>query len=103
MTPAQAAKGFAAVGSEPRLKVLRALVRAGDAGLTVTELQSRLDMPLSTLVHHLRLLEAAQVIVQTRTGRSVMNRANYETIEALAGYLLEECCADGGTDGGTTP
>ncbi len=94
MTIEEAAQGFAAIGSEPRLEVLRSLVRAGEDGLFVGQLQERLDMPSSTLAHHLRFLAAAGVITQHRTGRSVVNRAAYETIKELAGFLLHECCAD---------
>ena len=54
----EAAQGFAAVGSEPRLEVLLALVRAGHGGLTVGEIQERVGLPASTLAHHLRFLAA---------------------------------------------
>ena len=52
----QAAQGFLAVGSEPRLQVLRLLVKAGTQGLLVGEIQSQLGIPASTLTHHLRFL-----------------------------------------------
>lgn len=90
----EAAQGFAAIGSEPRLDVLLALVRAGPGGLNVGEVQKRVDIPASTLTHHLRFLTAAGLIEQTKDGRAVRNHAAFGRIEALAGYLLEECCAD---------
>ncbi len=90
----EAAQAFAAVGSEPRLEVLLALVRSGPEGLTVGEIQERLGMPASTLAHHLRSLAAAGLIEQERNGRSVTNRATYARIEDLATYLLRECCAE---------
>lgn len=90
----EAAQGFAAVGSEPRLEVLLALVRAGHDGLTVGEIQERLQVPASTLAHHLRFLAAAGLIEQERLGRSVINRARFEHIESLAGFLLQECCVE---------
>ena len=90
----QAAQGFAAVGSEPRLAVLLALVRAGPAGLAVGDIQARLGIPASTLAHHLRFLAAAGLLVQEKHGRVVHNRADYARIAALAGFLLHECCAD---------
>lgn len=90
----EAAQGFAAAGSEPRLEVLLSLVRAGPDGLTVGEIQERLGMPASTLAHHLRFLAAGGLITQEKNGRAVHNRAAYESIEALAGFLLRECCAD---------
>ena len=90
----EAAQGFAAVGSEHRLAVLLALVRAGPEGLTVGEIQKRLDMPASTLAHHLRFLTAAGLMEQQKSGRAIVNRAAFGRIEALAGYLLRECCAE---------
>ena len=90
----EAAQGFAAAGSEPRLAVLLALVRAGPAGLTVGEIQSRLGLPASTLAHHLRFLAAGGLIEQEKNGRAVHNRAAFDAIEDLATFLLCECCAD---------
>ncbi|MEM7209049.1 MAG: metalloregulator ArsR/SmtB family transcription factor [Pseudomonadota bacterium] len=90
----EAAQGFAAVGSEPRLEVLLALVRAGESGLTVGEIQDRVGQPGSTLSHHLRFLSAAGLIEQERNGRSIIQRAAFEQIRALANFLLNDCCAD---------
>ncbi len=90
----QAAERFAAVGSEPRLAVVKALVRAGHQGLTVGEIQERLDIPPSTLAHHLRLLQATGLVEQQRQGRAVVNRVVFEEIEALSTYLLRECCVE---------
>ena len=91
---ALAAQGFAAVGSAARLQVLNSLVRAGHAGLNIGEIQQRLQIPLSTLAHHLKYLSDADLIEQQKQGRSVLNRARYDQIEALASFLLNECCAD---------
>lgn len=90
----QAAIGFCAVGSEPRLAVLLSLVRAGPEGLSIGEIQARVGQPPSTLAHHLRALTAASLVVQEKRGRSVINRAAYDHIETLARYLLRECCRD---------
>ena len=90
----EAARGFAAIGSEPRLEVLLALVRAGHDGLNVGEIQKRLDMAASTLTHHLRFLASAGLIEQTKDGRVIRNQAAFSRIEELAAYLLKECCAD---------
>ena len=91
---AEAARGFAAVGSEPRLAVLRTLVRAGDEGLSVGEIQERVGQPASTLAHHLRTLAAGGLITQDKRGRAVISHAAYEHIQLLASYLVDECCAD---------
>lgn len=90
----EAAQGFAACGSEPRLTVLRLLVRAGAGGLTVGEVQERSGLPASTLAHHLGFLAAGGLVEQERRGRIVLNRAAYRRLEALAAFLLEECCVD---------
>jgi ArsR family transcriptional regulator, arsenate/arsenite/antimonite-responsive transcriptional repressor len=96
----QAAQGFAAIGSEARLQVLITLVRAGSKGLSVGEIQQRTGMPASTLAHHLRFLTSAELVAQQKTGRTVINRAAYAHLEALAAYILNECCADEGDNCG---
>ncbi len=89
-----AAAAFAALGSGMRLAILRALVRAGEPGLTVGALQERLGLAGSTLSHHLRALCQAGVLEQTRMGRSLVCRARYDRIRDLAAFLVSECCAD---------
>lgn len=90
----EAAQGFAALGSEARLQVLLTLVRGGRAGLSVGDIQSRSGMPASTLAHHLKFLASAGLVLQEKDGRTVINRAQFDHLEALAGYILKECCAD---------
>ena len=98
-----AARGFAAMGSEARLRVLRTLVRAGAPGLSVGEIQARTGLAPSTLAHHLKTLAAGGVIVQERQGRTVLNRACFDALRSLADFILDDCCADArgkaGTDG----
>ncbi len=91
---AEAAEAFAALGSDARLAILRALVRAGEAGLPVGALQQRLAIAASTLSHHLRALVQAGVLEQTRDGRTLICRARYDRIQGLAAFLVNECCAD---------
>ncbi len=74
--------------------MLRLLVRAGKDGLTVGRLQERSGLPASTLAHHLRFLSAGGLVEQERQGRAVINRAAFGHIEALAAFLLDECCID---------
>jgi len=90
----EAAQGFAAMGSESRLQVLRCLIRAGREGLTVGDIQERTGIAPSTLAHHLKFLTGAGVVDQARVGRSTLNQANFEQLEKLAGFILSECCAD---------
>ena len=86
--------GFSAMGAEARPHVLQALVKAGDQGLLVGEIQQRLDIPPSTLAHHLKHLTMANLIIQERRGRAIISRANFEHLNALAAYILDECCID---------
>ena len=94
MTWEEAAAGFAAMGSEARLQVLRSLIRAGETGLTVGEIQDRTGIAPSTLAHHLKFLSGAGVILQERAGRTVTNRADFNRLEELAAFILSECCSD---------
>ncbi|MBL4872920.1 MAG: helix-turn-helix transcriptional regulator [Rhodobacteraceae bacterium] len=89
-----ASTGFSAVGSGPRLQVLTLLVRAGGAGLTTGDIQRKLDIPASTLTHHLKHLANGNVISQVKQGRAMFNIANYDHLHALAEFLLIECCID---------
>jgi len=89
-----AARGFAAMGSEARLQVLNVLIRAGEDGLSVGDIQQRTGIPPSTLAHHLKFLAAGGVVEQERIGRTVISRAAYPHLRDLADFILRECCAD---------
>ena len=90
----QQARGFAAMGSEARLAVLKALVRAGEPGLSVGEIQARTGIAPSTLAHHLKFLAAGGLVEQQKVGRTTINRACFGPLRDLAGFILDECCAD---------
>ena len=90
----QTATRFAALGSEQRLSVLRALVRAGPEGLAIGDLGARVGLAGSTLTHHLKTLADADLIRQTRSGRRILCHGAFDQIEALSAFLLSECCAD---------
>lgn len=90
----EAAQAFAAIGSEPRLQALRLLVRAGPDGLPVGEIQRQLGIAGSTLTHHLRFLAAAGLVEQERKGRTIICCAAFKRVEALADFLVRECCVD---------
>lgn len=94
LSPTLAAESFAALGSDARLDVVRALVRAGPEGMTVGALQKKVGVAPSTLTHHLKFLSAAGLLEQERDGRSIICRAAYGRLEALAAFLTRECCAD---------
>ena len=79
-----AASAFAALGSEQRLGVLRALVRAGSEGLSIGELGARTGVTGSTLTHHVKLLAQAGLVQQERKGRSIISSAvAYDEVKAL--------------------
>lgn len=82
------------MGSEARLQVLRSLIRAGEPGLTVGEIQDRTGIAPSTLAHHLKFLSGAGVIRQERVGRTVTNQADFKRLEQLATFILSECCSE---------
>jgi DNA-binding transcriptional ArsR family regulator len=88
----RAADGLAALGNRTRLRLYRLLVRAGDDGLNVGDLQRLLKVPPSTLAHHLATLARAGLVRQERRGREVISRADYPAMRALVGYLTEQCC-----------
>lgn len=89
-----AAKQLEALGNPTRLQAYRALVRAGDDGLPVGSLQDKLDIAASTLSHHLKNLIATGLVRQERQGTTLICRANYPAMNALVGYLVDECCLD---------
>lgn len=91
---ARAAQAFSAMGSEPRLQVLLCLVRAGDAGLLVGDIQSRTGIAASTLNHHLKFMAAAGLIEQEKQGRTIVSRAKFEFLNQVGSFIIDQCCAD---------
>jgi ArsR family transcriptional regulator, arsenate/arsenite/antimonite-responsive transcriptional repressor len=89
-----ASRQLEALGNPTRLGIYRRLVRAGPGGLAVGQLQERLDMPASTLSHHLKRLIETGLLRQERSGTSLICHAEYAAMDALLGFLADECCAD---------
>lgn len=90
-----AARSFAALGSEQRLCVLRALVRAGPEGLTIGTLGARAGVTGSTLTHHVKILAQAGLVTQSSQGRSIICAAVADDqVRHLSEFLLNACCAD---------
>lgn len=87
---------LAALGSKARLRLYKALLRAGSDGMNVSELQSALGVPASTLSHHLSTLVDAGLVAQERRGRELICAARYELIREISTYLMAECCAGAG-------
>jgi ArsR family transcriptional regulator, arsenate/arsenite/antimonite-responsive transcriptional repressor len=90
----EAAAQLEALGNPTRLKVYRALVRAGDDGMPVGRLQARLGIAASTLSHHLHKLILVGLVTQERQATTLLCRANYPVMRSLLGFLVEECCAE---------
>lgn len=97
-----AAARLEALGNPTRLRIYRALVRAGEAGMLVGKLQSKLDLPASTLSHHLKSLLIVDLITQERQGTTLVCRTNYEVMSGLVDFLASECCSDATGDGSQT-
>lgn len=89
-----AAARLEALGNPTRLRIYRALVRAGDDGLAVGALQARLDVAASTLSHHVKSLVLVDLIKQERRATTLICRANFGIMNELVDYLVAECCAD---------
>ena len=87
-----AATLFGQLGNSTRLNIVRLLVRAGQEGLPVGEIQSHLVIPGSTLTHHLTHLRSVGLIWQEREGTVLRCYVDYKKLEGLAAYLMEECC-----------
>lgn len=89
-----AAQQLEALGNTTRLRIYRALVRAGPDGLPVGKLQVWLGVAASTLSHHIRKLVEVGLVSQERQATTLICRAVYAEMNALIGYLADECCAD---------
>lgn len=83
-----------ALAQEQRLALFRLLVQAGDEGMPAGAIAETLGVPNSSLSFHLGQLSRAGLVRQERQHRSILYRADYAAMNALVGYLLENCCAD---------
>lgn len=92
MDEVKVVRALAALGQSHRLKVFRALVVAGNAGLTPGTISEALALPAATLSFHLKELAAAGLVTQERASRHVIYRADYAFMNALLGYLTDHCC-----------
>jgi len=86
------ARCMAELGNVTRLRLFGLLVRAADEGLTIGELRQALDMPASTLAHHLRGMVDAGLVLQERQGREVRCRPDFRLIDAAWSHFRAECC-----------
>jgi len=86
------AEMFAALGAEPRLQILRLLLSAHPEGLVVGEILESLDIPASTLSHHLEKLKVYGLITVERKSTFLRYRANTDTLRELLSFMYAECC-----------
>ena len=83
---------LAAMGAEPRLRVMQLLLSAHPNGLVVGELQSELGIPNSTLSHHLEKLKNEGLVKVRRDSTFLWYSADTEALQELVGFLYAECC-----------
>jgi ArsR family transcriptional regulator len=83
---------LAALAQESRLAAFRLLVQAGPQGLAASKIAEALGVPPSSLSFHLKELTRASLIVPRQEGRFVIYAAHFDTMNALLGFLTENCC-----------
>src|SRR6476620_12792491 len=83
---------FAALGSEPRLQIVRMLLAAHPDGMVVNEIQAETGVAGSTLSHHLEKLKNDELVTAEREKAFIRYRANVEALEELLGFLYAACC-----------
>lgn len=86
---------LAALAQSHRLAAFRMLVEAGPDGLAAGVIATRLDLAPSSLSFHLAQLERAGLVRTVRAGRSILYSADFAAMNALVGYLTENCCGGG--------
>src|ERR1700733_12951664 len=83
---------FSAMGTEPRLRILQLLLTAHPEGLVVSDIQGELEIPNSTLSHHLDKLKAEGLVEIQRQGTFLRYTANIGALQELLQFLYAECC-----------
>ena len=83
---------FAALGAEPRLQIVRLLLSAHPEGMFVSDIQAELDIPNSTLSHHLEKLRMEGLVSVRKDKQWLWYSANAEALQDLLGFLYAECC-----------
>jgi len=83
---------LSAMGTEPRLRIVRLLLSAHPEGMVVGEVAEELGIPSSTLSHHLEKLKNDDLVRVRREGTYLWYSANTEALQELLGFLYAECC-----------
>jgi ArsR family transcriptional regulator, arsenate/arsenite/antimonite-responsive transcriptional repressor len=89
---AEYADMLSAMGTEPRLRIMQLLLSAHPDGLVVSDIQSELDIPNSTLSHHLDKLKNEELVKVRRESTFLRYTANTEALQELLQFLYAECC-----------
>src|ERR1700723_243029 len=92
METSDAVAALAALAQDNRLDVFRLLVQAGADGMPAGQVAERLGLAPNTLTFHFDRLRAAGLVTVRREGRSMIYAAQYNTMNALLGYLTDNCC-----------
>jgi ArsR family transcriptional regulator, arsenate/arsenite/antimonite-responsive transcriptional repressor len=92
MKAAETISALSALAHEHRLAIYRLLVQAGPEGQAAGEIAEALELPPSSLSFHLGLLNRAGLIAQRRESRSLIYSADFVRMNALVGFLTENCC-----------
>lgn len=87
-----AVSALSALAHDGRLAIYRMLVQAGPAGLAVGRIAKKTEMPGATLSFHLSALKHAGLVRAERQGRELIQTADFTNMNALVGYLTENCC-----------
>jgi len=82
-----------ALGSEPRLRVVRLLIQHGDAGCCVTDIQKEIDCAASTLSHHLETLSRFGLINSRKDAQWIFYSVNFDVLKELFNFLWQDCCS----------
>jgi DNA-binding transcriptional ArsR family regulator len=90
------AEQLSALGHPVRLQILRFVVQAGTAGVAAGDIQGHVDLPASTLSHHLKRLLDAGMLTSRTEGTFHYYAADYPSLRGLTDYLWEDCCKRGG-------
>ena len=89
---ARYADRFSAIGTEPRLRIMQLLLSAHPDGLVVGEIQEELDIPNSTLSHHLDKLKSEDLVSVSRESTFLRYTANTDALQEILQFLYAECC-----------
>lgn len=89
------AERMKALGHPSRLAILRLVVRGAREGTPAGEIQAALDIPASTLSHHLDTLASVGLIIPEKEGTFIRYRAGFAELRKLTDYLWEDCCGGG--------